>query len=222
MGCDCEIGSRNKSEGDALKAVVDIMERMFLDDDKDVTFELMDGQEYAHKAVLKASSEAWGSMLASEMKERNGVIKLPDVNCVAMRVFLRLLYTGHVNPEDWASFNKKDACSPTAPPLSILLTVVLVAKRYMVSTVLSLATQALKSRLGTAKRKSDVVTFETIFASAIAADVGALRLAALDLGRSFDSLRTKYMSKELRPEVQFELEAIWSTPPSPSKRIRLE
>merc|ERR1711964_482146 len=87
-------------------------ERMFLDEDKDVLFKLADGEERAHKVVLKAASEVFSGMFKHGMRENaEGVVELPDVSRAAMRVFLRLIYTGHVDPSDWGQAEKVETSS---------------------------------------------------------------------------------------------------------------
>merc|ERR1712151_288923 len=97
-------------------------------------------------------------------------------------------------------------------PVPILLTVASLSKKYMVNTVFSMTVQALKKRLAT----DNADMFEEILAGAIAHDIGAVRMAAMDAARNFSALRDRYESASLRPEVAFELEAIW---PSPSGGI---
>lgn len=87
-----------------LSGVLNLYERLFESDSKDVAFKLKDGVEYAHKIILEASSDALKGMFAAEMREgQEHVIELAEVDCVTMRVFLRLLYTGYVDPKDWQS-----------------------------------------------------------------------------------------------------------------------
>ena len=75
---------------------------MFLLDDKDIIFEVADGELEAHSVVLKASSDVFKQMLQSQMSEGTSRrISLPEVSVVAMKVFLRLLYTGRVDVSDW-------------------------------------------------------------------------------------------------------------------------
>merc|ERR1712216_618391 len=147
-------------------------------DDKDVTFQLKDGSERAHRAVLAAASDVFKSMLANDMREKSGVVELKDVEHVTMRVFLRLLYTGHASEEDWVGH---EANAPSgaqveegaaAPPLDVLLSVLSIAKKYMCEGVLLIVVQTLKRRL----QSADVGVFEQIMAGAIAADVGPLRM----------------------------------------------
>jgi hypothetical protein len=66
-------------------------------------------------------------------------------------------------------------------PLDILLTVMSLEKRYMVDAVLSITVQATKGRLNHAHKLNDKDTFTNIFTSAISADVGAFRWAALEV-----------------------------------------
>ena len=51
-----------------------------------------------------------------------------------------------------------------------------------------------------------IPVFEEIIASSMAADIGPLRMAALEKARSLSALQSKYNARQLRPEVQFELE----------------
>merc|ERR1711957_79824 len=65
-------------------------------------------------------------------------------------------------------------------PLDILLEVAALAKKYMVGSVSSMATQALKQRLLQAKRDSCGDTFERIMSASVTGDLGAVRMAALE------------------------------------------
>eukprot|EP00929_Paragymnodinium_shiwhaense_P060328 TRINITY_DN30141_c0_g1_i1.p1 TRINITY_DN30141_c0_g1~~TRINITY_DN30141_c0_g1_i1.p1 ORF type:complete len:380 (-),score=70.23 TRINITY_DN30141_c0_g1_i1:359-1498(-) len=356
-------------------AVLKTYNNLFIDEDlKDVTFRLQDGEERAHRNILMAASEVFKGMFKFDMKEnQEGVVELPDLDRTSMRVFLRLIYTGHVDPTDWmthpgcgASDGKAadpvlwkantsvewprltalapswkssvmlDAESdsfqftvksdnwqnsnlmigivpkgaeignvlynstgfwlhasggsftytypgsnplpqpiPLRPnasvtvkydkvkstfmysldgnhftpvtfrfpipgnctfcpavnfyaanetveiemeteklpcPLGVLLAVTKLARKYMVRGTLSMTTQVLKRRLMDFKAKEDIESFQEIFAAAIGADIGALRLAALDLSRTFIKFREQYDEERLRPEVAHELEAIWPVP----------
>merc|ERR1712137_1376332 len=64
-------------------------------------------------------------------------------------------------------------------PLDVLLTVAGLAKKYMVRNLMSMITQALKQRVEDARAEGNVREFEDILAGAIAADMGAVRMAAL-------------------------------------------
>eukprot|EP00928_Gymnodinium_smaydae_P036652 TRINITY_DN25596_c0_g1_i1.p1 TRINITY_DN25596_c0_g1~~TRINITY_DN25596_c0_g1_i1.p1 ORF type:complete len:420 (-),score=64.86 TRINITY_DN25596_c0_g1_i1:106-1365(-) len=415
------------SDAEELSVLLNLNQRLFDADDKDVTFVLQDGKELAHKAVLRAASDVWAGMFDSNMREHAGTIEINDVTRRDMRVFLRALYTGQVDPSDWRigtppldeeeSLNQEvvperecdapadgrsrlkqdieflcttasvapghpglvlaapskgepqqrvvevwanigmksgryffeikvvdcavdgnqfvrvgfscsegenksvgftvprryysqpdlsgkstvvsvllnlDSKSPNnntislfcggvraaAPkpiprefigktlfpclmfrdmtvqvnfgpeplaklpfkcsmlrdaaladlvvmkksdqkvPLDILLPVAMLAKRYMVKGVLSRATEALKSRMTAAASKADVDAFEKIFAFVISADMATLRMACLLQAKHFSALKTKYEAGALRPEVQFELAAIWPIVEAPAKRLR--
>lgn len=211
----------------SLRLLVDMTERLFSDEDKDITFELIDGQEKAHKGILKAASDVWNSMLNADMKEKNGIIVIQDVRRVSMRVLLRLIYTAHVNPSDWEEITQAASGDGTAQPdnqkmpLDILIDVATLSKRYMINSTLSMATQVLKTRLKEAIMPANVETFQHIMAGAIKHDLGTVRMAALELAKPFTELQAAYKSKSLLPEVLCELEAIWATP-DPIKRPRLQ
>ncbi len=52
--------------------------------------------------VLKAASDVWARMFEQPMNEQaQGIVSLPDVRRVPLRVFLRLIYTSHVDSSDW-------------------------------------------------------------------------------------------------------------------------
>lgn len=197
--------------------VLPLWERLFDSDDKDVTFQCKDGPISAHKCVLRAASDAFKSALDHDMQERaTGVINVPNITVQAMKVFLRVIYTGHVDAEDWGE--NEDATIP----LELLLSMGDIAKRYMVGEVLSLSTQALKARLRLAKAERAVGTFEQIWAAAIAGSLDPIRLLAIRLVQEgFAELREAYDAKRLRAEVAYELEAVWPPISAPKRRRRL-
>eukprot|EP00929_Paragymnodinium_shiwhaense_P104930 TRINITY_DN69762_c0_g1_i1.p1 TRINITY_DN69762_c0_g1~~TRINITY_DN69762_c0_g1_i1.p1 ORF type:complete len:386 (-),score=78.37 TRINITY_DN69762_c0_g1_i1:115-1272(-) len=362
------------------------------DENKDVTFKLADGEEHAHKNILMAASEVFAGMFKQGMREKQeGVIELPDVSRIAMKVFLRLLYTGHVDPADWASSGQLEkatnmkmntlrvmsqsgvtaqgqeftaqqdrwssavvldagegdwelmvrseswgrnfmigttsasctagtcmyrgqgifvhvyankartvlengayrplhagpeianntdvsfkyrhatsefsisvdgepverfdvnaklpdvtrccpainfyeegasltatlkSSSPGGPkcPDDVLIAVAQLSKKYMVKRLVSKVTQVLKRRLTDARNNASVEQFQRLLSAAISMDLGALRMAALEDAKAFTKLREQYDAEALQPEVMFELEAIWPSPPAgkqPAKRARL-
>jgi hypothetical protein len=154
------------------------------------------------------------------MRERGGSVELKDVDFVTMRVFLRMLYTGHVCEEDWADTNpvvkRRVPEESAAPPLDVLLSVLGLAKKYMCYSVASYVMQILKRRMARLSLGDEVVVWETIMAYAIANDVGPLRMAALQRAKHWPEVRGKYDERKLRPEILFELEALWPPPPPPS------
>lgn len=209
--------------------MLDLYERLFADEEsKDVTFELSDGQERAHRLVLKHASDVWARMFATPMCEQtSGVIKVPTTSRTEMRVFLRLIYTGCVDKSDWVQPEEAlPVEEPRLPegvahcaagdkdaevPLQVLFAVAALAKQYMVSGVLSLATQVLKHRLTRAKDAMNIQDFELIVKAAISSDIGAVRMAALDVAKDWEKCKKQYDAKRLSPEVQSEMEAIWPT-----------
>lgn len=184
----------------------------------DVTFKLADGELQAHKCVLAAASSVFAGMFASYMKESlSGVVELRDCKQRAMRVLLRLVYTGHVEPKEWSS---PDAEASEIMPLDLVLDVLKLAKRYMIDTVTRSSTEVVKTRLADAQ---DPRVIETILAEAIAADLGAVRMAAIKAAESSSQLRKLYDEKSLRPEVMAELQAIWPVSDEPQKkRVRFK
>eukprot|EP00929_Paragymnodinium_shiwhaense_P041894 TRINITY_DN21754_c0_g2_i1.p1 TRINITY_DN21754_c0_g2~~TRINITY_DN21754_c0_g2_i1.p1 ORF type:complete len:376 (+),score=68.99 TRINITY_DN21754_c0_g2_i1:59-1186(+) len=361
------------SKRPASVALLERYNRLFKDEaGKDVVFKLSDGEEAAHKCVLIAASDVFARMLGQDMREkRDGIVELPDVDKTSMRVFLRLLYTDHVDATDWNDsrrtveggrairvmqqrhfniqstsftpaaanwqacallettsrsfqvsvkvtaerqnlivgivprqtyrwmdlglFNhsgagahiqedclssvwhdgyKQAAKGPTPVqrnsvvtfrydhttsellfsidgkptvkarkvvppgelacpavtaegpgntfevvehtnldcPIDVLLSVVKLAKKYMVADILSSSMQALKQRLEDATAFRCVSTFEQILVAAIHLDIGAVRLAALRSAEGFEELAVRYNDKALKPEVMHELEAIWPPP----------
>merc|ERR1740121_3296614 len=84
-------------------------------------------------------------------------------------------------------------------PLDVLLTVAGLAKKYMVKNLMSMITQALKQRVENARAEDNVRAFEDLLAGAIAADMGAVRMAALRVAEGFAALRTSYDAQDLKP-----------------------
>jgi len=361
--------------------VLAMTERMFEDPDgdKDVTFKLSDGEECAHKVILKAASEVFAGMFQQDMREKTrGVVELLDTSRVAMRVFLRLIYTGNVNPADWGQLDTTEQASSTrvlrqthmhvawpllqatrddttaavlldaadgdfefsvcrknevgfnigiapretspthlstgymyethgfycyvddegvttlfgqdgtdgkeieldtvpvggvisvrfvastaslllsvdgkkyipaifrksipsdvrycpaliisenqgqlqvvniAParcqcPLDVLINVLALSRKYMVKGTSARILQVLKDRLADAKVMKDVSTFQEIATAAISSDLSTLRMAFLENAKDFVELRKEYDADKLRPEVAYELQAIWPAPSS--------
>eukprot|EP00928_Gymnodinium_smaydae_P054692 TRINITY_DN38424_c0_g1_i1.p1 TRINITY_DN38424_c0_g1~~TRINITY_DN38424_c0_g1_i1.p1 ORF type:complete len:373 (+),score=56.48 TRINITY_DN38424_c0_g1_i1:34-1152(+) len=201
------------------EALLERYERLFERNDKDITFRLRDGETAAHRIILSAASEVFEQMFSHRMSEsKTGIVELPDISRASMRVFLRLIYTGQINPEDW---EPSPDSAQAEVPFPILVEVLVLAKKYLIPDVVSEIVQVLKSRLARAQTEKDVQAFEDIFALGIKHDLVPLNLAALDAARNFCELTAKYSARQLCPEVQHALEAIWSTPPVVSKKRRL-
>jgi len=303
----------------AGEAVVGMYEHMLKSRQfADVTFVLADGEEMAHRAVLAASSEVFHAMFLHSMQEgQGGKVELTDLKRASMRVFLRLIYTGHVDPHDWREDVQPEEqdnerrvvarqvppCAgstgstgsmrehghapdrPEAPlveqnaghlhvtsqthlnetvqedsdqgqdpsesedqsedededdeyatgddddeiatacekkvPLEIIFDVAGLAKKYLVDRVLQSAIEALKSRLHQAWVHGDVTVFEETLAVAIRLDIGAVRLAAMELARRSRAIRTCFKLRKFRPEVQQELQALWAPAKRKAKRTWL-
>merc|ERR1712008_30341 len=103
----------------------------------------------------------------------------------------------------------RTVCKPRCP-LEVLLSVAMLGKKYMVKSVVSLTNQALKTRLAEAKCDDAIDVFQQVLAGAIAHDLCAVHVAAMDCAKDFAKLRTAYDAGELKPEVANQLEAIWS------------
>lgn len=284
----------------ALEGVVDMYEHLFNSKRfEDVVFVLADGTEGAHKVVLAAASDAFAAMFEQPMQEfQSGRVELRGVKWVTMRVFLRLLYTGRVDPQDWQDEPRQaaqgkgpggggrqgggpqprggqgggpeaedrgeeeyedavddDSAGPSSEevedtdegetrernegaaeaaepepeksqsrqhvevPLETLCEVAGLAQKYMVGNVLQLAVEALKVRLQKAAVEKNVPVFEDIAAVAVGMGLGAVRTAAAQVARKSRAVRKRYDARQLRPEVQLELQAVWP-PPGPCQRPR--
>jgi len=96
-----------------LSGVLAMYEGMLDDEEGDVIFKLADGEARAHRAILRAASDVFACMFKQAMRENiEGVVDLPDVSKVSMRVFLRLIYTGHVDASDWHHVGTGRSTSP--------------------------------------------------------------------------------------------------------------
>lgn len=211
---------------DPADSIFALNESLFSAPGKDVTFELKDGEEQAHSLVLSASSSVFAQMLTAPMEERSSRrIKLPDVDRATMRIFLRLLYTGHANEEDWKGFYEHKTSEKLATnqvPVILLLQVAVLTKKYMVSHLIDLTTQTVIKRLKlTLQEHSNVELFDEALANAIASDLRPVITAALEAAKDHAALRAQYNAKKLRPEVQYELSAFWPPSNERAKRVRL-
>jgi len=198
-----------------MNVTLDLNEKLFHAEGKDVKIQCSDGDVSAHKCVLSAVSEVFAATLKHEMLEKsNGVISIDDATQETMKIFLRLIYTGHVSAEDWGGEEGANMS------IQNLLSVAKLAKRYMIGNVQSITTQVLKVRLENAVLSEDVDTFQTIFSMAIGVDIIALRVKGIEIAEAFPKLKVSYNAQELSGDVQSELEAIWPIPLG-VKRARL-
>lgn len=211
---------------DPADSIFALNESLFVSPGKDVTFELKDGEEQAHGLVLSASSSVFAQMLISPMEERTTRrIKLLDVGRATMRIFLRLLYTGHANEEDWKGIYEKNASENLAMnqvPIMLLLEVSGLIKKYMVSHLIDMTTQTTIKRIKvTLQEPCKIELFDEALARAIASDLRPVITAALEAAKDSAAVREKYNAKKLRPEVQYELSAFWPPSNERAKRVRL-
>mmetsp|Transcript_52937 Transcript_52937/g.133757 ORF Transcript_52937/g.133757 Transcript_52937/m.133757 type:complete len:308 (+) Transcript_52937:56-979(+) len=202
----------------------ELLVKLFEDDTfKDVTFKLADGETCAHKSVLVVGSSVFSAMFSNAMKEgRTGVVHLSDVSSASMRIFLRLIYTGCVEPKDWQGCQEDGSGSAEELPLDLLLEVTKLGKKYMVANVINDAVEALKARLKKCapKAETDADMFQIIFSAGIREDLGAVRIAAVEVAKTNSVIHRMYNHESLRPEVQAELQGIWPRPQPAPKRAR--
>lgn len=85
--------------------LVDQWQQIFEDQTvKDVEIRLKDDEiVWADSLILKVTSPVFKTMLAPENQEEKGELKLciSDFTLTEVRFFLRLLYTGRMDPSDW-------------------------------------------------------------------------------------------------------------------------
>lgn len=202
---------------------LELTEQLFQDDRfKDITFKLDDGEVRAHRNVLAASSCVFRAMLSGSMTEaRTGDITISNVQGASARTFLRLLYTGQVDPVDWKESCADDSKPSNKVPLQVLLELARLAKQYMVDGVIQLVVEAAKNRLAEAG-DHDTETIQVVLAAAISEDLGAIRAAAIEAAKGSRNMRELYEKQDLLPAVQAELQAIWPPALQLIKRRRLE
>jgi len=84
------------------REVVELWERVLEKSPNDIELLCKDGIVEAHLVVLSAISDAFFAMLSHPMSEKNTkVINMREYTCTEIRFFLRLIYTGQVDPEEW-------------------------------------------------------------------------------------------------------------------------
>mmetsp|Transcript_19208 Transcript_19208/g.25797 ORF Transcript_19208/g.25797 Transcript_19208/m.25797 type:complete len:344 (+) Transcript_19208:38-1069(+) len=114
---------------------------------------------------------------------------------------------------------KSQATTHVEVPLETLCEVAGLAQKYMVHNVLQLAIEALKIRLQKAVVEKNVAVFEEIMSVAISMGLGAVRTAAVQVAKKSKAIWKRYDLKQLRPEVELELQAVWP-PPRPRVKAR--
>eukprot|EP00408_Alexandrium_pacificum_P054697 CAMPEP_0171268306 /NCGR_PEP_ID=MMETSP0790-20130122/59606_1 /TAXON_ID=2925 /ORGANISM="Alexandrium catenella, Strain OF101" /LENGTH=192 /DNA_ID=CAMNT_0011737069 /DNA_START=44 /DNA_END=618 /DNA_ORIENTATION=+ len=107
---------------------------------------------------------------------------------------------------------KSQARTHVEVPLETLCEVAGLAQKYMVNNVLQLSIEALKVRLQKAVVEKNVAVFEEIMSVAISMGLGAVRTAAVQVAKKSKAIWKRYDVKQLRPEVQLELQAVWPPP----------
>ena len=82
---------------------LELGERLFEDTSgKDVQLIASDGEEHAHSIVLAVASNVFKAMFASDFIEgRSKKVEILDKTRLQLRFWLRLLYTGQVEENDW-------------------------------------------------------------------------------------------------------------------------
>eukprot|EP00929_Paragymnodinium_shiwhaense_P044047 TRINITY_DN2259_c0_g2_i1.p1 TRINITY_DN2259_c0_g2~~TRINITY_DN2259_c0_g2_i1.p1 ORF type:complete len:398 (-),score=62.45 TRINITY_DN2259_c0_g2_i1:539-1672(-) len=101
--------------------VLQRLNKLFMDEEsKDVTFKLADGEQRAHRLILQSASDVFKGMFGQDMREKQqGVVNLPEVDTSSMRVFLRLIYTGHIDESDFAQPEEQSDLVLNSKPLRI-------------------------------------------------------------------------------------------------------
>merc|ERR1712151_419872 len=100
-------------------------------------------------------------MLSSNMLESSsGRIDLPGISRSALRTFLRMIYTGCVDPADW------DDPGSSRMPLAVLGEVASLSKKYLVTGIFKETVEVLKERAGEACKGSDIQAIEEVIAIA--------------------------------------------------------
>lgn len=210
-------GSIFSSTGRRLRAVVEgdeplehehvlsLNEKLFTNDlDKDIVFSCSDGEIAAHKCVLRAASDVLGEIIDQEMEgEDISMIEVPDTTVEALQVFLRVLYTGLMDPVDW------HGKWGSTIPLDLLLDISIIANTYMVSSIQFLTTEALKKRLRQAHHEKNVKNFEQIWAGALECAINPVCVLAMSYAQNFPALHKAFNADDLIPEVATELESLW-------------
>lgn len=110
----------------------------------------------------------------------------------------------------------------TSVPFSILISVCVLAQKYMLNAVYLRAIDSIKERIAACKSAEDVDGFQDIIVAAAGANITTVVMAALDTAKEFGKLRKEYEAGNLRGEAVQHLMAIWPaiTAPTPSKRRR--
>mmetsp|Transcript_123525 Transcript_123525/g.349207 ORF Transcript_123525/g.349207 Transcript_123525/m.349207 type:complete len:270 (+) Transcript_123525:161-970(+) len=154
----------------SMNVVEDLNEQLLADDEtKDVEIEMSDGVMKAHSLILGISSQAIRGMLKHGMAESRKTLSWREHPSRTGRFFLRLMYTGTIDEDEWLEATPCQNTGEKQVPLTLLLGSLQIAKTYLVPHLLQVLTEALKRRV-----RND--TFDEILAHAVRLDVTALRL----------------------------------------------
>jgi len=100
-------------------------------------------------------------------------------------------------------------CPPepsTEPPIDILFGCASIAKRFAIPGLVTLMLDKLKPRV-------DAQNFDKVMRFAVGLDLSPLKLWCLKFAESNSAVQQQYLQGLLSPEVEFELRAVWSSPP---------
>lgn len=188
------------------KPVLELWERLYQDEDsKDVEICVEDGKLKAHAIILSQLSTVFQAMLKSGMLEdRTKRIEMKDFTVDQMKFVLRLAYTSQSREPILQQADGTVAARPEVAkvPLEQLLGCAAFAKKYVVPGFLELSLQAIMDSLNETQ-------FDRIMKFAVEHDISPLKLSCLRFAENSDTVKEKFDSRALDPEVDFELLAIW-------------
>lgn len=107
---------------------------------------------------------------------------------------------------------EQDDSQPMYPPLELLFAAASFAKRYNMEAFLSIIIEHLKARVSFKE-------FEAITVLAVEMDLAPVRLACLLYARESKKIAELFKQRAFKPEVLFELQAIWSAIPEKKRRF---
>jgi hypothetical protein len=90
-------------------------------------------------------------------------------------------------------------------PLELLFGCASLAKKYEIPGFISMMLAKIKPRL-------KVDNFDKIMQFAVTADLSPLKLFCIKFAEGETAIKTMFESKQLSPEVEFELQALWKAP----------
>jgi len=174
----------------------------------------MDKQDWVEEDAEDAAATATGAVApASPLSQVSPISRDEMFQCGYEEDFADF-FTPYSPPEEGVAWGPPDeSCfisgreppDPHSPPVELLLGCMSIVKKYDVAGFLPWVVENVKTVL-------TEENFEKVACAAVADDIAPLRIFCVNFARKRIGIKEKFQRAELPPELQFELQAIWTPP----------